>query len=118
MRRVALVLGFLGVACAARFGPIYDDGVAGPNEKPLAELFDVWVAKHGKSYMDSNALGAKEEYTKRLGIFTTNWHFVAKLAGMVLHLSLIGIAFIPRMGELVGKSFSVFAPCTLLTFRT
>mmetsp|Transcript_9359 Transcript_9359/g.16081 ORF Transcript_9359/g.16081 Transcript_9359/m.16081 type:complete len:356 (+) Transcript_9359:105-1172(+) len=85
MRRVALVLGFLGVACAARFGPIYDDGVAGPNEKPLAELFDVWVAKHGKSYMDSNALGAKEEYTKRLGIFTTNWHFVAKLAEMKMN---------------------------------
>lgn len=84
MRCFVALVGLLGVVSAARFGPIADDAVAGElnGPHPLGEVFDKWAAKHQKSYTESNGLGASEEYSKRLAIFTRNWHFVARMAEM------------------------------------
>eukprot|EP00959_Pyramimonas_sp_CCMP1952_P110660 2315141-Pyramimonas_sp.AAC.1 len=82
MRCFIALVGLLGVASAARFGPIADDAGEVDKAHPFVmdELFDKWATKHQKSYVEVNGLGATEEYTKRLSIFTRNWHYVARMA--------------------------------------
>lgn len=85
MRCFVALVGLVAVVSAARVGPVADDLDAGKvgGVQPLGELFDQWIAKHGKSYAETtNGLGASEEYSKRLAIFTRNWHFVARMAEM------------------------------------
>lgn len=75
MLKIFLLL--LPVALAAR--PFSANG---SEDSSLKAKFDAWANEHNKQYMNSNALGASEEYSIRFGIFSDNVKFIERLVSM------------------------------------